>query len=297
MRVPAEPGHDGKRQVCRVKEYDYTPGDLSKLLNVSTNTIRRYDEKGYFNARRREENGYRTFGHADLEKLMYISKYRKVGFSHKDISQMLQQKLWQTAEDIEAYKRNLDAQIAQLQAYSHMLKDDIRMMQRARQYEAQMIEQDCSPMHYVLYQEKGKLCLDGEQGAVLRRFMDSCPEFKYIYLFAREDVLSGRLIWSEGVVANQLFTAKYDVEITPLVQSYERRPCVMQFVRIPLHFMDETQISQEQLRGILYDNILTYMQGKGYELVGDVIGIKVGYSCEEGKEWQYLLLSFPSEPV
>jgi len=167
--------------------------------------------------------------------------------------------------------------------------DDIRMMERAEKFRSQFMEMDCAPMHYVLYMKKGRLCTDEKQIAAFHHFMASCPEFKYLYLFEREDVLSGRLVWNEGIVANQLFTSKYEVEITEGVESYERRPCVMQFVRVPAR-MSNTDTA---LRRILYDTLLDHLREKGYELKGDVVGIKVGFSREEEQDWQYILLSFP----
>ena len=67
---------------------EYTTNDLSKILDVSTNTIRRYEEKGFINSVRNEKNGYRQFDHVDVEKLMYTNKYRKAGFSQDNIAEM-----------------------------------------------------------------------------------------------------------------------------------------------------------------------------------------------------------------
>ena len=69
----------------------YTTNDLSRILDVSTNTIRRFEEKGYLGSGRDEQNGYRQFQNSDVEKLMYVGKYRKVGFGHKEISELLKE--------------------------------------------------------------------------------------------------------------------------------------------------------------------------------------------------------------
>ena len=60
----------------------YTTSELAKILGVSGNTIRRFDEKGYLSSKRSEENEYRQFDASDVEKLMYVMRYRREEMSH-----------------------------------------------------------------------------------------------------------------------------------------------------------------------------------------------------------------------
>lgn len=272
---------------------EYTTNDLSRILDVSTNTIRRFGEMGYLSASRNEKNGYRRFDLSDVERLMYVGKYRKVGFGHEEIAKMLQEEIGDTLRRFEERKEELDRQIAHYKALSHMLKDDITLMRRISEYGSEMIERDCSPMHYVLYQKKGELCTGEQQGQALHRFMSTCPEFEYIYLFEKADVEAGRCVFSQGVAANQIFTAKYEVDIAPPVELYERHSSIMKFIRLPLDFTDWKQLSEEELHGKLFGDFLDYMEANGLALAGDAIGLKIGYSRERDREWQYVLMSFP----
>ncbi len=272
---------------------EYTTNDLSRILDVSTNTIRRFGEMGYLSASRDEKNGYRRFDLSDVEKLMYVSKYRKVGFGHEEIAEMFRGEIGDTLRRFEERKKELDRQIAHYKALSHLLKDDIALMKRISEYGSDMIELSCSPMHYVLYQKRGELCTGGQQGLALHRFMSTCPEFEYIYLFERADVEAGRCVFSQGVAANQLFTAKYEVDTAPPVESYERYPCIMKFIRLPLDLTDREMISDEEMRGMLFGDFLDYMEAEGLVLAGDAMGIKIGYSREQDRDWQYVLMTFP----
>ncbi len=274
---------------------EYTTKDLSRILDVSTNTIRRFEGKGYLSSDRNEQNNYRKFTHSDVEKLMYVAKYRKVGFSHDDIGEILQGDLESAIERFQQKKDEIDAQIAHYQAVSHMLKDDIILMKRVEEYGSGVIELECSPMHYVLYQKRGVLCEDKAQSNALHKFMSTCPEFEYIYFFEQEDMEAGKLIYSEGVAANQKFTSKYNVDVAPPVESYERRPCILQFMRLPLYVEPEEygsiQKMYQQLFGAFYD----YMEEHDLVQVGDVLGLKLGFAKEEDREWQYVLMHMPVE--
>ncbi|MCM1091916.1 MAG: MerR family transcriptional regulator [Butyrivibrio sp.] len=271
---------------------EYTTNDLSKILDVSTNTIRRFEEKGYLNAIRNTDNGYRQFDSSDVEKLMYVGKYRREGFSHRDIAELLRRDIESARELLEERKARLDAQIAEYKALSHMLKDDIALIDRIREYGFGLFEMKSSPFHYVLYSEKGKLC-GGVEGSALHRFLSTCPEYEYIYLFDREDVRARNLIWSAGVGANQQVTEKYGVDTSTPVISYERHFCLMRFLRVPLDLLNGEQMAADEIKKLMFDDFADYMNEQGYIPAGDMLALKIGFSKEEGREWQYLLIHFP----
>ena len=279
----------------------YTTNDLSRILDVSTNTIRRFEDKGYLSARRDEQNGYRKFKNCDVEKLMYVGKYRKVGFGHDEIANLLQEDIYSALTHLSRKKEEIDRQIAHYQALSHLLKDDILLIKNMERYGSNFIERNCSPIHYVLYMKKGEICLEREREQALRHFMSTCPEFEYMYLFEKEDVEAGKCVYSEGVAANQLCTRKYGVNIVPLVESYESCPCILRFVRIPLDIMDCDSSGEKagdgELQRLLFGGLQEYMEEHDYILAGDAVGIKIGFSREEDREWQYVLMHFPVEKV
>lgn len=167
---------------------EYTTNDLSKILDVSTNTIRRFGEKGHLRVSRDEENGYRKFNHSDVEKLMYVGKYRKVGIGHKEIAEILQQDIGTTLRMMQERKDELDAQIAQYKALSHLLKDDIALIKRIEEYGSDIIEMENSPMHYVLYQKRGELCTGG---IMVRPCITLCPHVRSwsIFIFLKRRIL------------------------------------------------------------------------------------------------------------
>ena len=272
---------------------EYNTNELSRLLDVSTNTIRRYEKMGYLSADRNEQNGYRKFSHADVEKLMYVAKYRKVEFSHEEIADILNEDRKAIVKRFETRKEEIDAQIRHLQAVSHMLKDDIMLMHRVEEYGSDVIELECSPFYYVLYQKRGKLCGPGIYAEKLHHFMSKCIEFEYLYLFEQQDVLDGKMIYSEGVGAHKHRTEKYNIDVSAPVEFYERRPCILQFMRVPLDFRGAADADPEGLYQQLFGDLLKYMEEHNMEACGDALALKLGYSKEENQKWQYILLHLP----
>ena len=51
---------------------EYTIGDLAKQLNITTRTIRYYDQKGLVKPSRVSESGYRVYSNEQIKQLKLI---------------------------------------------------------------------------------------------------------------------------------------------------------------------------------------------------------------------------------
>lgn len=118
---------------------------------------------------------------------------------------------------------------------------------------------------------------------------------KYIYLFDKENVTRERLVYSEGIAVSELLMGLYGVEIEPFFKYYKSCRSLMRSVKIPLDMEKEDQMSKEELKKLLYGDFLEYAKQHDLRVAGELLGIKVGFSCEEGREWQYVRLNLPVE--
>ena len=66
----------------------YKIGELAKLLNISTNTVRRYENQGYIYAVRNEDSGYRYYDEDGVFDITNIRLLRKYGFPHEKLLEM-----------------------------------------------------------------------------------------------------------------------------------------------------------------------------------------------------------------
>ena len=69
----------------------YSINQMSKLFNISTQTIRFYERKGLLHPSRNHDNNYREYDAKDIHELYYVLKYNRLGMkiadfsNHKDI--------------------------------------------------------------------------------------------------------------------------------------------------------------------------------------------------------------------
>ena len=142
----------------------------AKLLDVSTNTVRRYEDMGYISAVRDENSGYRYYDDDGIFGVLNVKMHVKYGFSHEQIAKMQHFSLEQS---IEAYKERMDEmdrQIAYMTYLRHQLKDDYVLMNKAA-VNSDIYEKNSLDLRYVLYKYGEKLLQEPERLLQVKEFL------------------------------------------------------------------------------------------------------------------------------
>jgi MerR family copper efflux transcriptional regulator len=104
-------------------------GQAAARSGVSAKMIRHYEAQGLLAAARRTEAGYRIYDAADVHTLQFVRRARGLGFSMKEIEQLLG--LWQNRRRSSGDVRrialhhiaDLDQKIHELQAMRHAVEE------------------------------------------------------------------------------------------------------------------------------------------------------------------------------
>ena len=67
-------------------------GEVAKISGVSAKMIRKYEESGLIPKAKRNVSGYRSYSENDVHSFRFIKTARSLGFSLKDIKELLS--LW-----------------------------------------------------------------------------------------------------------------------------------------------------------------------------------------------------------
>ncbi len=68
---------------------NFTIGKLAKITDTSIDTIRYYEQIGLLPKAKRRNSGYRLFNGIDIKKVNFIKKAKILGFSLKEIKELL----------------------------------------------------------------------------------------------------------------------------------------------------------------------------------------------------------------
>ena len=105
-----------------------TIGEAARATGVSAKMIRYYEETGLLGPAERTASGYRLYGEADLHALRFVRRARDLGFSMREIAELLG--LWQDRSRASAavksvalgHVRDLRRRIAELEAMARTLE-------------------------------------------------------------------------------------------------------------------------------------------------------------------------------
>ena len=237
----------------------YKIGELAKLLNISTNTVRRYENQGYIHAVRNEDSGYRYYDEDGVFDITNIRLLRKYGFPHE---KLLEMQSYTIQEEIAAYQermQQMDKEIAYMTYVRHRIKDDVLLMQKA----AQMIdvyEKDC---------------------------------VQHIYLIPQKELEQGRFTICNGWSVKDMHMEKYSMTENEYTVRYRQKPSIMGIVKIPATLEELSGYEEETLKQLMIGRHLQYMKEHHMCINGDIIGVIVSKAVENGKPVMYLLMSVP----
>ena len=96
-----------------------TIGQVAKLAGVGVETIRFYEREGLLNKPKRKESGYRMFGPEVVNRIRFIKSVKELGFSLKEIRELLFLRVDGRATGAEV-KRRVDSKIDQI---DHRIRD------------------------------------------------------------------------------------------------------------------------------------------------------------------------------
>ena len=105
----------------------YTVGEMAKVLNVNTSTLRYYDSEGLLPFVERSSGGMRMFSEKDYEALMVINCLKKSGLSIREIKQFIEwamqgdETIEQRLELFNTRREAVQKQIAELQQTLQLL--------------------------------------------------------------------------------------------------------------------------------------------------------------------------------
>jgi len=75
----------------------FTIGELAKRAHVNIQTVRFYEREGFLEPVSRKESGYGIYNEESVKRLTFIRNAKELGFSLKEINELLKLKIRSTA--------------------------------------------------------------------------------------------------------------------------------------------------------------------------------------------------------
>lgn len=271
----------------------YKISELSNLLNVSTNTVRRYEKMGYITSKRSENNNYRYYGEDDITNFMTARLLRKYGFTHTEIAGIKNSEISDLISAYENQIEKMDEQINYLTNLRHRLKDDLVLMKKVSEFKQANYIKDCVALSYVLYQSGDRLLKESKRIMAVHDYLYLSPEVQRIYLIRKEDIENDNIVLNVGWAIKLSHLDKYKIKENEYTERYEKRKSLFSLAKLPLNMESINEYNNGQLKEILLKEPFKYMQEHNLNIDGDIIGIVITTVIEDNQEMQYILMSIP----
>ena len=250
----------------------YKINDLSKILGITTMTLRRYEKNGYLTPER-DDSDYRLYNTSDITRIAQIRLLRKCGFSHESLEKMLGNAQEAILTMAQTRLNELDAEINRMKFLRHWLKDNIQMMKTTAEIGDDFILFTCPPMRYILYSDGDRLLTEKKRLLTIQDFMYTVEEVQMIQLYRDSDLTQGRMIPRRGWAIKETDIARLHleniVENNEFVETYPQRECIYGTVVLPTSLLSDSDLRAPYVASFL-ERKDQFMLQNNYVHSGDV---------------------------
>lgn len=251
----------------------YKVSDLSKVLGVTTNTIRRYEKEGYLEAER-DISDYRWYKSFDINKTATIRLLIKCGFSHNEIKEILNTETDKSLEVCTKRLNEIDAERERLYYLRHWLKDNIQMMKNVDIIGDGYVIKDCPAIKYILYSKGDELFKESDRLKIINEFMYTIPEVQLIQIFKYEDLKENKFVaysgWAIKEVDIKRLKVKELVINSQYLESYPPFKCLCGTLSIPAKYITDTDYVIK-VRTEFFTRTYAYMEEHNMEIIDNVM--------------------------
>ncbi len=251
---------------------DYKTSDLGKLLGVTANTIRRYEKNGYVYPKR-DEAGYRWYRENDIFKIAIIRLYRRYGFSHNEIENMMGESIDGTINIFKERLYNTEEEIKRLENIKGWLDNSIKSMEVERNgFEIRQ----CGGFRYVFFSDGEVFLKENGRLETINNFMYKAPKVYMVQLWLLDDILEERLVPPHnGWAVDEDEIIKFESEIIKdnrYVLKYEACKCVFGVMKKSPKNFDPTG-KHAKIANEFFKKAFAYMNERALVPVGNPIGV------------------------
>lgn len=271
---------------------NYKINELAKLLNVSTNTVRRYERFGHIKSIRNENNGYRYYNMTDINRLMAVKVFRNFGFAHNDIVKMKNYRIDELIEMYSNHIHDIDNSITHSLKVRNRLMDDLATLKSVNTNKNNLQFEYKVSYSYVLYQSGDKILTDKNRRTIIHKYLYATPKVHMIYIIRKESVEEGNLLIHIGWALKISDLDELSMEMNEYVESYQHMEALTTLLKIPTIVNGISNMNKEQMYDIC-DEPMKYMGEHNLSLAGDIMGIKIATVYEESCQMEYVLFYFP----
>lgn len=263
----------------------YSIGKMAKLLGISSEAIRYYENKGIILPLRDENSGYRYYNTWDLHMLLHARYYQSYGFSLDEVSDLFHtMELEEISSQMSNKEKDIEDEIAR----------QINMLKRIRHAKQMLVDASNSIGKYNIATRPGIYRINTQKNYVInngkndqRLIEEWSKKEPFVFstaVFHENDIRNHRDIFDFGLGIDEEYAKFLNVEANEFVEYYP--PCTCIHTCIPSR-------SSQYLSLDRFKEAFEYLASQGFKLDGDIVTQVVCMSKPEDEYYNWHIVWIP----
>lgn len=241
----------------------YKIGDVARLLGITSEAIRHYEEQGIISPSKSKSSGYRYYNTWDINVLIQARAYRQFGYSLAETAELINQ--YDIPNTMSAFSQK-EVDIEKEITWNMNLLRHIRYLKRVVSDAEANVEKyriEYRPAMYRIDAQHGyNLYTDSQHRSLYHAWIDKVPFVFPSALFQQNSLEQGDNNFSFGMVVDEEYAEMLGVQKSEEVAFLPSCRCL--YTTIKSH--SDIPLSPQK-----FNFAFEYMRSQGIKLCGDIV--------------------------
>ncbi|MDR3311246.1 MAG: MerR family transcriptional regulator [Oscillospiraceae bacterium] len=267
----------------------YKIGDVARILGISADLIRYYEEKGVVSPEKDPENHYRYFDTRDINRLIDCLWYKNYGFGIERIAHMVTEYTYpRLLESIEDKASELRDSIRRQELLLQRVEKFRERLAETRSYVGRCELRSNKPFYYYINRSLGEYDVRSETLDLSRKWLGYMPFTRRYFEVTEGSLTRGENEYVWGFSVGEQYVAEFGIDVTPPVAEMPSALCVHSAFK---------SAARDRFSARKLDFLLEFATKNGYEPARGAFGNLACSVLEDGGQTGYFEVWLPVREV
>ena len=263
----------------------YKIGEVARILGISADLLRYYEEKGVVTPAKDPQNNYRHYDTWDINYLIDCLWYKNFGFGIEQIASMVTEYSYDTlCETLEGKTEELRASIRHQELLLQRISKFQERLIATKSFVGVCDLRDCKPFYCYINRRNSEYDNDRMTAELSRRWLKYMPFSRRYFEIPQTAISGGGDDYEWGFSIGKQYAEEFSVDVSAPVREMPSRLCIHSAF---------TSAGQDRFSARKLDYLLDFARDNGYEPNGAAFGNLACSVMENGEQTGYFEVWLP----
>ena len=267
----------------------YKIGEVARILGISADLLRYYEEKGVVSPEKDPVNNYRYYDTWDINYLIDCLWYKNFGFGIEQVARMVTECTYDTLLDtLDEKSRQIREAILHQERLLQRIQKFKERLEVTKSYVGKYEVRECRPFYYYINRHNSEYDNRTSTLDISHRWLKYMPFTRRYFEIPENAMKGGSDDYEWGFSVIKQYVDELDIDVSPPVREMPPSLCVHSAF---------TSSGQDRFSPRKIDFLVDYAHENGFEPKGGAFGNLACSVIENGEETGYFEVYLPVNPV